>query len=220
MDFLFYASTRPDTYRVERSTKIEAPATVVFSQLEDFKAWGTWSPWDKLDPAMKKTYAGPPKGVGAIYSWEGNKKVGKGRMAITDAKPPTSIAYRLEFIEPFAAVANTSFKLAPEGDKATNVTWAMEGTNNLIGKAWGVFMNMDKAIGADFEKGLSRTQDGLRGRGQEAGRCGRRGGQGRGGSGRRRRSQGARPQPKPPTPNANAPPAASGERETEKPPED
>jgi hypothetical protein len=153
--FFIYASRRPDTYRVERSTKIEAPATVVFSQLEDFKAWGAWSPWDKLDPAIKKTYAGPPKGVGAIYSWEGNKKVGKGRMAITDSKPPTSIAYRLEFIEPFAAVANTSFKLAPEGDKATTATWAMEGTNNLIGKAWGVFMNMDKAIGADFEKGLS-----------------------------------------------------------------
>jgi len=153
--FFIYASTRPDTYRVERSTKIEAPATVVFSQLEDFKAWSQWSPWDQLDPQMKKTYDGPPKGVGAIYSWEGNKKVGKGRMAITDSKPPSSIAYRLEFIEPFAAVANTSFKLAPEGEKAANVTWAMEGTNNLIGKAWGVFMNMDKAIGTDFEKGLA-----------------------------------------------------------------
>jgi hypothetical protein len=153
--FLFYASRRPDTYRVERATQIQAPAPVVFSQLEDFKAWGAWSPWDKLDPQMKKSYAGPPKGTGAIYSWEGNKKVGKGRMTITDAKPPTSIAYKLEFIEPFAAVANTSFTIAPEGDKASKVTWAMEGNNNLIGKAWGIFMNMDKAIGADFETGLA-----------------------------------------------------------------
>jgi hypothetical protein len=153
--FLVYASRRPDTYRVERSTKIEAPASVVYAQLEDFKAWGKWSPWDKLDPAMKKTYAGPPQGVGAIYSWEGNKKVGKGRMAITDAKAPTSLTLRLEFMEPFAAVANTSFKVTPEGDKASGVTWAMEGNNNLIGKAWGVFMNMDKAIGGDFETGLT-----------------------------------------------------------------
>jgi hypothetical protein len=152
--FLFYASRRPDTYRVERSTKIEAPATVVFSQMDDFKAWGAWSPWEKLDPAMKKSFAGPPKGVGASYSWEG-KKVGKGTMTITDAKPPTAIQYRLEFVEPFVAVANTSFKVAPEGDKASNVTWTMEGSNNLIGKVMTVFMNTDKSIGADFEKGLA-----------------------------------------------------------------
>jgi hypothetical protein len=152
--FLFFASTRPDTYRVERSIKIDAPATVVFSQLEDFKAWGAWSPWDKLDPQMKKSYAGPPKGMGAIYSWEGNKKVGKGKMTITDATAPTALTIRLEFIEPFAAVANTLFKVDPQ-DKASQVTWAMEGTNNLIGKAWGVFMNMDKAIGTDFETGLT-----------------------------------------------------------------
>jgi hypothetical protein len=151
--FLVFASTRPDTYRVQRSAKIDAPATVVFSQLEDFKAWGAWSPWDRLDPTMKKSYAGPPKGVGATYSWEGNKKVGKGKMTITDATAPTALTIRLEFMEPFAAVANTVFKVAPQ-DKASEVTWAMEGTNNLIGKAWGVFMNMDKAIGTDFETGL------------------------------------------------------------------
>ncbi len=153
--FLFYASRRPDTYRVERSAKIEAPPAVVFSQLEDLKAWGAWSPWDKLDPSIKKSYAGSPKGTGASYAWEGNKKVGKGRMNITEATAPTSIALRLEFLEPFAAVANTSFKLAPEGDRTTSVTWTMEGTNNLVGKAWGVFMNMDKAIGSDFETGLA-----------------------------------------------------------------
>jgi hypothetical protein len=153
--FLTFAATRPDTYRVERSAKIDAPATVIFSQLEDFKAWPAWSPWDKRDPAMKKTYEGPATGVGSTYSWEGNKEVGKGRMAIVASEPPSQIRYHLEFIEPFAAVANTAFTLAPEGGKSVAVTWAMDGTNNLMGKVFGIFMNMDTAIGADFEKGLA-----------------------------------------------------------------
>jgi hypothetical protein len=153
--FLLYASTKPNTYHVERSTRIEAPPAVVFGQLEDFHAWGSWSPWDKLDPNMKKTYDGPPKGVGASYSWQGNNKVGQGKMTIKDAKPPTSITYELQFIKPFAAVASTDFSLSPDGDKATKLTWSMNGTNNLMGKAFSIFMNMDKTIGADFERGLS-----------------------------------------------------------------
>ena len=153
--FLAYAATRPDTYHVERATKIEAPAPVVFAQLEDFKAWPAWSPWDKLDPAMKKMYDGPPSGVGSSYSWQGNDKVGKGKVTITESQPPTRIGYRLEFMEPFSAVATTSFMLKPEGDKGVGITWAMDGTNNLIGKVFGIFMNMDQSIGGDFEKGLA-----------------------------------------------------------------
>src|SRR4051812_25279961 len=83
--FLAYAATRPDTYRVTRSMTIEAPAPVIFSQVDDFKSWAAWSPWDKLDPNMKKTFEGPAEGVGASYSWQGNDKVGKGRMTVTDA---------------------------------------------------------------------------------------------------------------------------------------
>jgi uncharacterized protein YndB with AHSA1/START domain len=153
--FVAYAATRPASYRVERSTKVEAPAAVVFSQLEDFKAWAAWSPWEKLDPQMKKTFEGPAKGVGAVYSWEGNKKVGKGKMTITESQPPTLLRLRLEFMEPFAGIATTTFTLTPEGDKATGATWAMEGTNNLMGKMFGVFMPLDKAIGGSFEQGLA-----------------------------------------------------------------
>ncbi|MES1205725.1 MAG: SRPBCC family protein [Pseudomonadota bacterium] len=153
--FLAFAATRPDTYKVERSTKVDAPASAVFAQLEDFKAWTAWSPWEKKDPQMKKTYEGPPSGVGSSYSWEGNKDVGKGKMAITASEPPTNIRYRLEFFEPFAAVANTAFSVVPEGDKTVSVTWAMDGTNNMVSKIFGVFMNMDAAIGGDFEKGLA-----------------------------------------------------------------
>jgi uncharacterized protein YndB with AHSA1/START domain len=148
-------ATRPGTYRVERSQKIEAPADIVFAQLDDFKSWAAWSPWDKLDPAMQKSYEGPAEGVGAGYSWQGNDKVGKGRMTITEASPPNSISYRLEFLEPFASVSTTTFLLKPEGDKSVTATWSMSGNNNLMGKAFGLFMDMDKMIGGDFEKGLA-----------------------------------------------------------------
>jgi uncharacterized protein YndB with AHSA1/START domain len=154
---LGYAATRPDTYRVERSTTIEAPPAVVFNQLEDFRLWTAWSPWEKLDPQMKRTYEGPEKGVGASYVWEGNKDVGKGKMTITEAQPPASVGYKLEFIEPFASQAQTTFRLAPQGN-ATSVTWEMAGNSNYMMKLFGIFMNMDKAIGGDFERGLTNLK--------------------------------------------------------------
>jgi hypothetical protein len=153
--FFAYAATRPDSYRVERATSIDAPAEVVFAQLEDFKGWAAWSPWERLDPNMKKAFHGPPKGVGAAYSWEGNDKVGKGKMTITESRPPVEVKYRLEFVEPFASTADTTFTLSPREDRAVEVRWAMEGKNNLMAKAFGVFMDMDKMIGADFERGLA-----------------------------------------------------------------
>jgi hypothetical protein len=154
--FVAFAASRPDTYRVERSAKIGASPVVVFTQIEDFRAWAAWSPWEKLDPQMQKTFSGPPRGVGSIYEWQGNDKVGKGKMTITDTSAPmaTRIELRLEFIEPFAAVATTTFTIAPVGDGAASVTWTMDGTNNLMGKIFGIFMDMDKQIGGDFEKGL------------------------------------------------------------------
>ena len=152
--FLVFASTRPDSYRVERSTTIVAPASVVFAQLEDFKLWPAWSPWEKKDPQMKKTFDGPAKSIGSSYAWEGNKDVGKGRMSIVASEPPTHIGFKLEFIEPFSAVASTGFTLASETGK-TIVSWAMDGTNNFVGKIFSVFMDMDKVVGRDFESGLA-----------------------------------------------------------------
>jgi hypothetical protein len=152
--FLVFASTRPDSYRVQRSLPMTAPASVVFAQLDDFRAWPAWSPWEKKDPQMKKAFDGPPKGVGSSYAWQGNKEVGKGRMSIVASEPPTHLGLKLEFMEPFSAVAATGFTLVPEGEKTT-VTWAMDGTNNFVGKIFSVFMDMDKAIGGDFETGLA-----------------------------------------------------------------
>jgi hypothetical protein len=149
-----FIATRPADFHLERAIVINAPAEAAFTQVNDFHHWADWSPFEKLDPNMKKTYDGPPKGVGATYAWQGNNKVGQGKMTIKDAKPPASITYELQFIKPFAAVASTEFTLLPDGDKASKVTWAMNGTNNLMGKAFSVFMNMDRTIGADFERGL------------------------------------------------------------------
>jgi hypothetical protein len=153
--FLGYAATRPDAYHVERSAKIEAPAPVIFSQIDDFRAWSAWSPWEKLDPNLKRSYDGPATGVGARYAWAGNRQAGKGRMETIESQPPTLIKERLEFIEPFAGLAETAFQLVPDGDRNTTVTWRMDGKNNFVGKVFCIFMNMDRMVGGDFDRGLA-----------------------------------------------------------------
>jgi uncharacterized protein YndB with AHSA1/START domain len=152
--FLLFVATRPATYRVERSASIQAPAGTVYSQIEDFHKWAAWSPWEHLDPTMTRSMSGSASGNGAIYEWNGNDKVGQGRMTITDAKPGQEVAIKLEFMKPFEATNATTFSLTPQSD-GTRVTWAMEGRNNFVAKAMCIFMPMDKMVGGDFEKGLA-----------------------------------------------------------------
>jgi uncharacterized protein YndB with AHSA1/START domain len=152
---LIVIATRPSTFRVERSTRIAAPPDAVFGLVNDLHAWDRWSPWAKLDPNMKVTYGGPPSGLGATYAWAGNDKVGEGRMTITSARPGEEVVIRLEFLKPWASTNTASFRLAPDVG-ATKVTWAMEGHNGFLGKAASLFMDMDKMIGADFERGLAQ----------------------------------------------------------------
>jgi len=146
--------TRPNTFHVERTAVVHAPADVVFARLEDFHKWPDWSPWEKLDPAMQRTFTGPDKGVGAVYAWKGNDKVGEGRMSILEAAPPSKLGLRLEFIKPFQATNTTTFDLAP-ADGGTQVRWAMDGNHNFASKAMCLVMDMDKQVGGDFEKGLA-----------------------------------------------------------------
>ncbi|MBM3783327.1 MAG: SRPBCC family protein [Acidobacteria bacterium] len=148
---------QPDKYAVTRSATIPASPDVVFSQINDFTKWNDWSPWAKLDPNMKTTITPNPAGKGARYDWVGNSDVGCGSMTILDSKPNESVRIDLEFVEPFASKALTNFTLTPDG-AGTKVEWAMSGENNFMGKAFSLFMNMDKMIGADFEKGLSQLQ--------------------------------------------------------------
>jgi hypothetical protein len=155
--FCVVVAMQPAHYRVERSATMNAPPSVVFNQVNDFHKWDTWSPWAKLDPNMKTAFEGPPAGSGAVYSWTGNSDVGEGRMTITDSKPAELVKIKLDFIKPFAATSDTVFSFKPQGNQ-TAVTWTMDGENNFIGKAFSLFMNMDKMVGGDFEKGLAQMK--------------------------------------------------------------
>ena len=148
-------ATRPSDFRIERSTTVNAPADIAYGLVSDFHGWADWSPWEALDPTMKKTYTGQAGEKGSSYEWQGNKDVGEGRMTIVETKPSSLVEIKLEFIKPFAATSQTTLTFEPAGDK-TRVTWAMVGQNNFVAKAMTLFMNMDKMVGADFEKGLAK----------------------------------------------------------------
>ncbi len=155
---LGFAATRPGRYHVERTITVAAPSSVVFAQVDDLHAWAAWSPWEKLDPAMHKSFAGPSRGVGASYAWQGNDQVGAGKMTIIAERPPHSVRYKLEFRAPFVASADGSFTFARNGASSTVVTWAMDGANNFVGKLFSVFMDMDTRVGGDFERGLAQLK--------------------------------------------------------------
>ena len=154
---LGFAAARPDSFRVERATNIKAPPEKIFALVDDLRSHGRWSPWEKKDPAMKRTYSGAASGVGAIYEWEGNKNIGKGRMEIAAVSPPSKIIFKLDFIKPFEAHNIAEFTLDERGD-ATNVTWAIYGPSPLLSKVMGLFCNMDKMIGREFETGLANLK--------------------------------------------------------------
>ena len=136
---------------------MSAPAPAVFAQVNDFHKWEAWNPWGKIDPAMKQTYEGAPAGIGAIYTWVGNKNVGEGRMTLTESRPSDLIKIKLEFFKPFAGTNIAEFTFMPAGNQ-TAVTWSMAGKNNFMAKAIHLFMNMDKMIGGQFETGLKQMK--------------------------------------------------------------
>ncbi len=155
--FCVVVSMQPEDFKITRLTTIKTTPDKVFEQVNDFHKWEAWSPWAKLDPAMKTTYSGPPSGKGSSYAWTGNSEVGEGKMTITASEPNEHIGIDLEFIKPFSARNATDFTFKPDGDK-TNVTWTMAGKNNFIAKAFSMFVDMDKMVGADFEKGLAQMK--------------------------------------------------------------
>jgi uncharacterized protein YndB with AHSA1/START domain len=154
---LIYAATKPDVLRVQRSTSIKAPPEKIFPLINDFQRWSAWSPYEKKDPSMKRTFSGAAQGEGAVYEWDGDKHVGKGRMEIAEASPPSRIAIKLHFIAPIEGQTVAEFTMNPKGD-ATSVTWSMHGPNRYIGKVMQVFFDMDQMIGKDFEAGLANLK--------------------------------------------------------------
>ncbi len=156
---LILAATKPDTFSVQRAATVKAPPEKIFSLINDFHQWGSWSPWENKDPAMKRTYSGAQSGRGAVYAWDGNKNVGSGRMEILDASSPSKIVIKLDFFKPFEGHNTAEFTMLPQGDAATtNISWVMHGPAPFMHKVMQVFMNMDKMIGKDFEAGLANLK--------------------------------------------------------------
>lgn len=156
---LLLAASKPDSFQVERQTAIQAPSSAIFANLEDFHRWGAWSPWEHLDPNMRKTYSGPPSGVGASYAWSGNADVGEGRMTVLESRPNEELKVKLEFLKPFEATNTTTYRLVPiSGNNGTQVTWIMEGPSSFMSKLFSVFADMDSMIGKDFETGLANLK--------------------------------------------------------------
>lgn len=154
---LGYAATRADSFRVQRTARIQAPPEKVFDLIQDFHRWSVWSPWERLDPAMKKTYTGAERGNGAVYQWAGNRKAGEGRMEITDTSQSRRVTIKLDFLKPFEGHNITEFQLEPKGS-STEVTWEMHGPQVYLAKVMSVFVSMDSMVGKDFEAGLAKMK--------------------------------------------------------------
>src|SRR6266699_2396302 len=154
---LILAATKPDTFTVQRATTVKAPPEKIFPLINDFHQWGTWSPYETKDPAMKRSYSGTASGKGAVYAWEGNKDVGSGRMEILDASAPSKIVIKLDFFAPFEGHNTAEFTMLPQGD-VTNVTWLMHGPVPFMAKIMHVLMNIDRMVGKEFEIGLANLK--------------------------------------------------------------
>jgi hypothetical protein len=153
---LILAAMKPDIFRVARATRIKAPADKVLALINDFHRWAAWSPWEKLDPALQRTFSGEPSGTGAVYAWKGNKKVGEGRMEILESSP-SRVLIKLDFLAPFEAHNTAEFTLTPQAGE-TAVNWTMQGPAPFVAKIMHVFCNMDRMVGKDFEAGLANMK--------------------------------------------------------------
>jgi hypothetical protein len=150
-----FVQSRPSDFLITRSRTLAASPEVVYAHLVDLHEWVKWSPWEGIDPDMEREYSGAAQGPGASYRWSGNDDVGEGRMTITAAEAPSRVTIRLEFLRPFPATNTADFYVDATG-LGTDVTWAMSGTNDFMAKLFGLFLDLDRRVGADFEKGLAK----------------------------------------------------------------
>jgi hypothetical protein len=148
---------QPDQFAVSRQILVDASADRIFPYVDDFHHWTNWSPWEQMDPSMQRIYEGSSSGEGAVYSWSGNDQVGSGTMTITKSQAPNLIQIDLFFKMPMEARNFTEFTFQPDGIR-TLVTWRMTGQNSFLGKAFHLFVDFDKMVGADFEKGLAQLK--------------------------------------------------------------
>ena len=149
-------SMQPDSYRVERAAQIAAPQDVVFGLVADLKAFNTWNPWQETDPSIELSYGEKTAGVGAAYEWKG-EKTGRGKMTIIESVKPTKLLTKLEFYEPMAGEGTAGFNLSAVGE-GTRIIWWMQGTNDFMGKAFSLVMDMDEMIGSAYARGLEKLK--------------------------------------------------------------
>jgi carbon monoxide dehydrogenase subunit G len=154
---LGFAATRPNSFVVTRSAVVAARPEKLEAMVSDFHQWGAWSPWEKIDPDMTRTYDGPVSGVGSSYGWAGDNKAGSGRMQIEKVTPGREVVFALHFLKPIKADNTGRFTFEPQG-AATKVTWSMDGKSPYISKLMGLVFNMDQMIGKDFEAGLANMK--------------------------------------------------------------
>ena len=154
---LILAATKPDRFSVQRAITVKAPPETIFPLIDDFHQWGSWSPYEHKDPAMKRSFSGAESGKGAVYAWDGNKNVGSGRMEILDASAPAKIVIKLDFFTPFEGHNTAEFTMLPQGD-GTSLTWLMHGPAPFMAKIMHVFLNIDRMVGKDFEIGLANLK--------------------------------------------------------------
>ena len=153
---LLYAATRPDSFRLERSTSISAPPEKVFALISDLRLFNTWNPFAAMDPAQVISYEATTVGVGAAYSWKGDKS-GAGRMEVAELMPAQRVTMKLDFSKPFEAHNRVYFSIQPQAN-GCHVTWAMSGPNAYVNKLMQVLFSMDKMVGSEFEKGLANLK--------------------------------------------------------------
>jgi uncharacterized protein YndB with AHSA1/START domain len=154
---VFIVARKPNVFRIERTLRIDAPPAAIFPLINDLHRFNAWSPYAKMDPLARNTHSGAALGVGAVFDWDGNKKVGTGRMEIIESVPVSKVAMKLDFFKPFEAHNTAEFVLKPVG-ASTDVTWAMFGPQVFMGKVMSLFMNMDKMVGGQFEEGLANLK--------------------------------------------------------------
>lgn len=151
---LGYAATQPDSFRIERAAAIEAPPEKVYAILSDLRRGVEWSPFEKTDPDMKRSFSGAERGEGAVYEWDGNGDAGAGRIEIVEAAEPSKLVLSLDMTRPMEARNTVQYTLIPDGG-ATNVTWSMHGPTPFVSKVMCLFFNMDAMVGGMFEQGLA-----------------------------------------------------------------
>jgi uncharacterized protein YndB with AHSA1/START domain len=154
---LGYAATLPDTFHVARTVSIKAPPEQIFPLINNLQSNVSWSPFEK-DPAMKRTFGAIKSGQGATYAWEGNSDVGAGDIEIIEATVPSKVTLKLNMLQPMEATNIVEFTLVPAADGATDVTWAMHGEQPFLAKVVATFMDCEKMVGDEFEKGLANLK--------------------------------------------------------------